>query len=169
MKNTGRKAVYGTLLMRLTIAMLLFSLSAGISAADKHLELPEEEIDILILHSYYSTYEWSELVTQGILNTLSGSEYSDANMYYEYMDAKRHPEDDYLENLNDIYNLKYKGNNDFDLIICSDNYAIDLVCSEEGVEIFGSETPVVFVGPNSYDPAWKDQRPELTGVIETLD
>ncbi len=124
---------------------------------------------ILVLHSYYSTYEWSNDITKGVMYVLDNSEYRDADIYFEYMDAKRHPEPEYIVSLSEVYSHKYDDPEQFDLIIVSDNHAIDFLTSEAGLEIFPLDIPVVFCGANDFDPAWLEKRPNMTGVIESIE
>lgn len=125
--------------------------------------------NVLIFHSYYPTYEWSSDISAGVLDSFSNSEYHDSEIYFEYMDAKRHSSPEYFASLAEVYKYKYKDAEKFDIIICSDNYAIDFLCSEAGLAIFPSEIPVVFCGANDYDPAWLEGRPNMTGIIEHIE
>ncbi|WP_340819162.1 ABC transporter substrate binding protein [Methanolobus sp. WCC4] len=124
---------------------------------------------ILIFHSYYPTYEWSNMISKGIADAFKDTEYSDAEFYFEYMDAKRHPEQEYIDSLADAYRHKYKGHENFDLIICADNYAIDFITSDAGMDIFPPDIPVVFCGANDYDPEWRESRPLVTGIVEYIE
>jgi len=84
------------------------------------------------------------------------------------MDAKRHPEKEYIDSLAEVYRHRYTDPDEFDLIICTDNHAIDFICSDDGIEIFPG-VPIVFCGANSYDSKWKENRPLLTGIVETIE
>lgn len=123
---------------------------------------------ILVLHSYYPTFEWSNMITKSIRDTFAGSNYSEAEIYLEYMDAKRHPEKEYIDSLAEVYRHRYTDPDEFDLIICTDNHAIDFICSDDDIEIFPG-VPIVFCGANSYDSKWKKNRPLLTGIVETIE
>ncbi|WP_319508548.1 ABC transporter substrate binding protein [uncultured Methanolobus sp.] len=109
------------------------------------------------------------MINQGILDVLGSSSYSNAEIYFEYMDAKRHPDKEYIDSLADVYRQKYKNYDEFDLIICADNYAIDFLTSEAGLEIFSPDVPVVFCGANDYDLMWRANRPLMTGIIEHIE
>lgn len=140
--------------------------AVSISAASE--QSTDEELSILVLHSYYPTYEWSNEISTGITDILKDSDYSDAEVYLEFMDAKRHFSPEYMTSLGEVYRLRYDDFNDFDLIIVSDNHAIDFLTSEIGLEIFPADIPVVFCGANDYDPAWLENRPKMTGVVESI-
>ncbi|WMW22124.1 ABC transporter substrate binding protein [Methanolobus mangrovi] len=109
------------------------------------------------------------MITQGILDVFKDSEYSNAEIYFEYMDAKRHPDKEYIDSLADVYRQKYKNHDEFGLIICADNYAIDFLTSEAGLEIFSPDIPVVFCGANDYDPMWRENRSLMTGIVEHIE
>jgi signal transduction histidine kinase len=148
----------------------IISASAQIpSVSDGLNNVNSEPMKILIFHSYYSTYEWSSDVTTGIMSSLDNSSYGNSDIYFEYMDAKRHSSPEYIASLVEVYKYKYKDSENFDLIICSDNYAIDFLTSEEGLAIFPPEIPVVFCGANNYDSGWLDKRPKMTGVVEYIE
>lgn len=161
-------------MLLLFVYSLLFGNIAFVSAHETYtLETSydpnHEAATILVLHSYYSTYEWSNDITDGIMEALKNSEYQDADIYFEYMDAKRHPEPEYIDSLTEVYRHKYRDPEQFDLIIVSDNHAIDFLCSEVGLEIFPPDIPVVFCGANDYDPAWLESRSNMTGVVESIE
>ncbi len=128
-----------------------------------------DEPAVLVLHSYYPTYEWSNRMSEGIIDEFGSSEYSNTDIYFEYMDAKRHSDQEYLDHLANLYRYRYTDNDEFDLIICADNHAIEFICSDAGKEIFSPEIPVVFCGANSFDPEWIRNRPLMTGVVESIE
>jgi signal transduction histidine kinase len=156
------------------VLILLFPGVLCVSAQNSSVQIQAhttnlEPVNVLIIHSYYPTYEWSRAITAGILDSLSNSVYHDSEVYFEYMDAKRHFSPEYFASLAEVYKYKYKDAEKFDLIICSDNYAIDFLCSDAGLAIFPADIPVVFCGANAYDPTWLERRPEMTGVIEHIE
>ena len=143
------------------LALILITLSGGVGLAlahdssgimDVH-STTDDPLNILVFHSYYPTYEWSQEISAGITDVLKNSDYHHAEVYFEFMDAKRHFSPEYVASLAEVYKYKYRGHQQFDLIICSDNHAIDFLTSEAGLEIFPQDIPVVFCGANDYDPA----------------
>lgn len=129
----------------------------------------EKDPQILVIHSYYPTYGWSDDITKGIVEAFEQSEYADADLFFEYMDTKRHSEQVYLDSMTKYFRQKYYGTDEFDLIIVADDYAIEFLCSDQGKEIFGTDIPVIFVGATNFDEQWMVSRPFMTGVIETND
>jgi len=123
---------------------------------------------ILVLHSYYSEFTWTRDITAGIRDRfLASRRFPDTELFIEHMDAKRHPEADYLRHLTHVYQLKYPTPDAFDLIICSDDQALNFLL-EDGSDLFPG-TPVVFCGVNGYRPEMRERGRPLTGVIETID
>ncbi|WP_406659876.1 ABC transporter substrate binding protein [Methanolobus sp. ZRKC3] len=155
--------------MSLLFGGVILVSAQGVYGQEQPYDPNHEPATILILHSYYPTYEWSNDITAGILDVLKSSPYRDSEVYFEYMDAKRHSSPEYIASLAEVYRQKYKDPDQFDLIICSDNHAIDFLSSETGLEIFPSDIPVVFCGANDYDPTWLENRPDMTGVIESTE
>jgi len=155
-----------TLFLCLICSLLLTFQATSISATSE--QSTDEEISILVLHSYYPTYEWSNEISAGIADVLKDSDYSDAEVYFEFMDAKRHFSPEYMASLGEVYRLRYNDPYEFDLIVVSDNHAIDFLASETGLEIFPADMPVVFCGANDYDPTWLENRPNMTGVVESI-
>jgi PAS domain S-box-containing protein len=123
---------------------------------------------VLVLHSYYSEFTWTRDITAGIRERFQESRrFPDTELFIEHMDAKRHPEEDYLRQLVEIYRLKYPAPDAFDLIICSDDQALNFLL-DEGKDLFPG-VPVVFCGVNGYQPEMRERGRRLTGVIETID
>jgi PAS domain S-box-containing protein len=122
---------------------------------------------VLILHSYYPTFTWTDHITQGIRNAFLESEYSNAALYFEHMDAKRHPDPAYLDQYARLLSAKFPDPDDVDLILCSDDQALDFLL-KRAYTLFPN-TPVVFCGVNGYRPEMRRQRHRLTGVIEAID
>ena len=124
---------------------------------------------ILLFHSYEPTYEWTNGITAGVIESLTNSAFHNSQISFEYMDSKAHSSPEYIASLAQVYRYKYPDIRRFDLIICSDNNAIDFLCSEDGLEIFPTDIPVVFCGANDYDPTWFERRSNMTGVVEYIE
>lgn len=103
-----------------------------------------EQKEILVLNSYHNGLSWTDSIVNSIKEELTKElSYS---IYIEYMDSKRHFNQEYLENLSQFYRQKYK-NKQFDLIITTDNNAFNFLQVYK-TEIFGPQVPVLFCGLN---------------------
>jgi hypothetical protein len=80
--------------------------------------------NILILHSYDSTYKWTSDIQKGISEEFLSL--NNAHIYIEYMDTKRFYSKTYLNNLKKFYINKYK-QIPINLIIASDDNAFNFV------------------------------------------
>lgn len=118
---------------------------------------------ILVLHSYHIT-EWTEGVQAGLKDGLK--QFSEAEMYIEYMDTKKVQTDEYLDILKLLYKVKYPLKT-FDVVISVDNPALNFVIKNR-IELFG-KTPVVFCGINNYDSLLLSGQSNITGVVEHAD
>ena len=108
--------------------------------------LPAEASDktkhVLLLNSYHKGYPWTDEITRGVEETLTGR---NIDLHVEYMDTKRQFGREYLLSLADLLRMKYF-NRHYDVVISSDNNAFDFL-REHGEQILGN-TPVVFCGVN---------------------
>ena len=120
----------------------------------------------LVLHSYHQGFTWTENISAG-LESVFTAEAPEVELLYEFMDVKRISSEEYFDELKRLYELKYAGQ-DLDLIICSDDHALDFILGR-GRSLFPG-VPAVFCAVNGYDPRKHtgDGRP-LTGVVESID
>lgn len=159
-------------LYRLLIAVfLLFAvLAAGgqdqiDGDGDRPGEAPEINLygqKILLLHSYHTGFKWTDDITRGVKDVLG----KNVTLYVEYMDTKRQYDEEYTGILLETLRYKFERHN-FQLIICSDNNAFDLIVNR-GREIFG-RIPVVFCGLNYPEEMLKEAGRQVTGVIEKVE
>lgn len=120
---------------------------------------------VLVLHSYYQGYKWTDDEHAGIeavLKPVVGRN----NLHIEYMDTKKIFGDIYSQRLFEVYKLKYK-NYRFDLIITTDNNAFEFMLKYRD-ELFPG-TPVVFCGVNYFDEETIKKHKGFTGVNEESD
>lgn len=124
-----------------------------------------ESKNILILNSYHSGFQWTDDQTKGVLASMSDLE-SNINISIEYMDWKRYPTED---NLNNIYqSLKDKyALQTTDVIVCTDDAAYFFALKYRS-EIF-SNAPIVFCGINSTGMELAKNEINYTGVLEEID
>ncbi|MFC0537504.1 sensor histidine kinase [Pelagicoccus mobilis] len=100
------------------------------------------ERNVLYLNSYNLGYKWTDEVTEGVFERFSAEK--DIGVYSEFLDAKRFPAIGVGEDALGLLRSKYEGKV-FDVILCSDNAAVDFVLKYRDEEIF-KEVPVVFCG-----------------------
>lgn len=145
------------------IFLMLFLL--GVSIIPKFGYASQEPVHILILNSYHQGLEWTHDQTDGILQKLQS--HGEQQIYVEYLDWKRYPTLDNLNNQFDYLQAKYTGQQ-LDLIITTDDMALKFALAHRG-EIFAN-APIVFSGilENSAQELLQGQE-RVTGVYEILD
>lgn len=144
-------------LLALQLAIYPCFVSATLTGAEKKRR-------VLILHSYHIGYPWSDSVTEGIKSVL-GKE-KRVEIFFEYMDTKRHIDKPYLEKLLQLYKDKY-GDLSLDVIICSDDNALNFLLRNRG-ELFPG-VPIVFCGINNFTDSRIAGHTNITGVVENPD
>ncbi|MCG8511788.1 MAG: PAS domain-containing protein, partial [Rhodospirillales bacterium] len=120
---------------------------------------------ILILNSYHKGYSWSDAIVLGIEQTLR-SVRPDIEIWTEYMDTKRYPDESHRSSLGALYRQKFS-NKRFDAVITSDNNALTFTLPRRE-ELFG-KTPIVFCGINRFVPGMIADHEAITGVTEEAD
>lgn len=120
---------------------------------------------VLILHSYYQGYKWTDDEHAGIVSVLQPV-IGRNNLHVEYMDTKKIFGDLYSQRLYEVYKLKYN-NYTFDLIITTDNNAFEFMLKYRD-ELF-PHTPVVFCGVNYFRTEQIKGYKQFTGVNEEND
>ncbi len=120
---------------------------------------------VLILHSYYQGYKWTDDEHAGVESVLKPV-IGRNNIHIEYMDTKKVFGDLYSQRLYEVYKLKYN-NYKFDLIITTDNNAFEFMLKYRD-ELF-PHTPVVFCGVNYFRKNQVKGHERFTGVNEEND
>jgi PAS domain S-box-containing protein len=129
-----------------------------LSLADK------EKKTVLYLNSYHDGYYWSDELHEGIRTVLNQSRYK-VDLQVEYMDAKKYNYEIISDNLYSLYKEKFK-NESFDIIILSDNDALNFV-NKHRHDLF-KNIPVVFCGVNDLKHS-EYAAGNITGIVETYD
>lgn len=152
--------------MRKKIAVLFIlslffitSLSLLVKAQDK------ESKKVLIINSYNPGFEWTDEETSGIISSLSS--HDEYIISTEYLDWKRYPTE---ENLNNAYStIKFKySQQKIDVIICTDDSAFSFSLKNRS-ELF-PDVPIVFCGVNSKGLSEiSEDQINFTGVLEQID
>ena len=100
-------------ILKFFIFFLLFNISAFGN---------NQKYDVLFINSYHQGLKWTDSIVSGVNSVLLDQ--PDLNLSYEYLDAKRIYDDEYLEAVKNTLKIKAKKTK-IDLIIVSDNVALD--------------------------------------------
>lgn len=117
--------------------------------------------NILVVNSYHKGLTWTDDITVAVESTLKGH-----NIYVEYLDAKHHSDQEYLDLLLTLLKKKYR-DLQIDVIISSDDYALSFLLSHRD-ELF-SGVPIVFCGVNDFSAKMLSGEKQITGVVEAFD
>lgn len=121
--------------------------------------------EILILNSYHAGYSWTDQQTAGIRDTLRSGGYQ-AEPMVEYMDWKRFPFPENLDELRRLYRFKY-AKRKLDIVFVTDNAALEFALLHRE-EIFHN-AKIVFCGINGYTGLMLAGKKDVTGVVEDVD
>ena len=120
---------------------------------------------VLVLHSYYKGYRWTDDEGRGLDSVLL-PELGATNIYIEYMDTKRFFGRDSQGQFPDLYARKFAGHH-FDAIVATDNNAFDFL--REYRDSLFPNIPVVFCGVNYFKSEDLAGHRGFTGVSEEAD
>ena len=123
--------------------------------------------DVLLLHSYHKGYTWTDDISSQIEKNFKDNK--NVELTTVYMDSKRIDTSSYLNNLANLYKEQFQ-NRKFDLIIVSDNTALDFMIKYH--DFLFKDTPVLFCGINDFDSSILDLnniRNFMSGVAEEVD
>lgn len=143
--------------------ILLILIINSIPAFADPISIPK---NILILQSYNKGHNWTDGQNAGIINALKKSKL-ETSIYVEYMDWKRFPNKENLQQLYETYKVKYRDKK-IDLIITTDDAALKFALANRK-ELFSSAS-IVFSGvlKSSADILLKNEK-AVTGVYEAMD
>lgn len=144
--------------------IIIFLFLLIINIFPKKIYAKDKEFNILILNSYSYDFKWTYDINSGIQDSLKSQD-NHYNIYTEFMDSKKHKGISYFESLYQLYKIKYSNIN-FDLILCSDNDALNFL-NEYKNSLFKG-TPVVFSGINSSDFTLLNSKKDYAGVYENI-
>lgn len=99
---------------------------------------------VLVLHSYEASYQWTHELQKVIDNTIAGSD-TPIKLSIEYLDTKRVYGQEYLAQVKNYFDVKYR-DYPFDAVIVTDDNA--LVIAKYLTNIIRPDTPVIAVGIN---------------------
>ncbi len=121
---------------------------------------------LLYLNSYHYGYEWSDSVSIGAMQVFRQSA-PEARVYIEYLDSKHFELTDDRRQAEADRLLKKYGADFFDVVIVSDDPALDFIREYRDVLVPGK--PVVFCGINVASPDGITVPEGFTGIIEPFD
>lgn len=145
---------------RIIFHLLIFVLLISVNSTEA-----KEKKNVLHINSYHHGYEWSDEIFHGIRSGLAGSEKYKVDLQVEYMDTKKYLYDPVNISLFKLYQEKFK-NEEFDVIIVSDNHAYNFVIEHR--EALFKDIPLVFCGMNNYEQTDVSSG-NLTGIVENFD
>jgi PAS domain S-box-containing protein len=119
---------------------------------------------ILVLHSYHYGFTWSDKISRGIQSVFA-EDSGKVELLFEFMDTRRIYDENYFKQLKEFYRVKY-ANRPIDVIICSDDHALNFVLGL-GHDLFAG-VPIVFCSVSGYKPSMREGR-SLTGLLESVD
>ncbi len=139
-------------IIQLIICFLILSISSSALGKPR----------VLVLHSYHMT-DWTNQEQLGIESGLK--EFPSIELFVEYMDSKKNTSKQYLDLIEKVFAIKYNSVS-FDLIITTDNNALDFILSHRN-NLFNS-CPIVFCGVNEFFPSMLLRYKNITGVVENV-
>lgn len=117
------------------------------------------------MHSYHKGLTWTDSITKGIETKFANSNLN-IEIEYAYMDTKRMFKPTYIEQLVELYQVKYQERS-FDVVISSDDHAFKFLLQHHTM-LFG-DTPIVFCGVNYFQDEMIRDKTNFTGVLESFD
>ena len=124
----------------------------------------KQKKNVLYINSYHHGYQWSDEILVGLRDVLQTSKYK-IDLQIEYMDTKKYLYEPVNASLFRLYQEKF-GNEDFDVIIVSDNHALNFVIEHREALFVG--VPLVFCGINNYESVDLSTG-NVTGIVENFD
>ncbi|MBI9070710.1 MAG: hypothetical protein JEY94_03890 [Melioribacteraceae bacterium] len=123
-----------------------------------------QEFKILIINSYHQNSPWTSEILNGLMENLE-PEFPGSEIYIENLDTKRFFSEEYINNYDQLLTQKYKSV-DLDIIIISDNNALDYLLKKSSFDI--ENIPKVFCGINHFDDKILAEYKLIYGVPEKL-
>jgi PAS domain S-box-containing protein len=163
--NVGRRAIAAHVAWAMLVLVLVNTPIPGSAAADSdspHAQPPNPRV--LALHSYHHGFTWTDNISRGIQQAFV--EHRDRiELCDEFLDTRRIATDEYFEELEQVFRLKY-AERAVDVIICTDDHALNFMLGP-GQGVFPG-VPLVFCSVSGYEAGMREGR-ELTGLLESID
>jgi len=141
------------------VAILLATTGVASSAA------ATPSTGVLILNSYHQGYSWTDGEVAGISRTI-GSAQASTRLSVEYLDSRRFPTQQNLDQVEELLTLRY-GAEKPGILIVTDNPALEFALDHRSTLFAG--VPIVFCGVNDYQPNILRGMKNITGVAEEID
>ena len=136
------KAVLIRLIKVFTVVTLGLSIFMVTGLKAEEVGSSGESKKIIIINAYHYTYQWTQNLNIGMVETLLEA-YPEAVIYHEFLDWKRFPNDNLMDQIADTLNTKYEGI-DFDLVLTTDDMGLTFAL-EHRVGLL-NDAPIVFSG-----------------------
>ncbi len=136
--------------------------SSLVVAAPPNKQFPRQ---VLIVHSAYEGYPWTDSLNRGIHQVFDSVPES-IEFLIEYIDTKRNHGKFYFEELQKLWQIKYR-NRKIDLILVCDNEAYDFIVKDR--DTLFQNIPVVFVAFIGFNPSMLMGKKQITGVVQETD
>ncbi len=159
-KTPKNEYKFAFIVLLLSLLLSLFS-SAGVTT---FAQAQSEHKQVLYINSYHPGYKFSDDIQKGI--TRAFQEQGNVTLRVEFLDTKRFNSPEYLEEISQLFKLKYK-DADLDLVISSDDAALNFLF--QNADALFPNVPVVFVGANYFDETRLKGYERFTGISEEAD
>jgi two-component system, sensor histidine kinase len=152
---------FARLILTFTTPFALFNTAL---AAPPSSYKPVDNVRILIINSYHSEFEWTRSQVEGFVKEIY-KRYPDAQLFTEFLDAKRVERTAYLKSYANFLEEKYKGTI-FSLVYTTDDIALEFTQSFSE-KIWDKNTPIIASGINHIQSFDLEFHPLTRGVLET--
>ena len=125
---------------------------------------PGARKQVLLINSYHPGYKFSDDITSAIDEAFAKQ--GNIDLRIEYLDTKRINSPEYLDQVQKLYQTKYKDTH-LDLVMSSDDAALNFLFTY--ADTLFPNTPVVFVGANFFDVSRLAGHERFTGISEEAD
>lgn len=120
---------------------------------------------IIVIHAYHLGFNWTYNNNEGLREIIL-EQYPNANIYTEFLDWKRFPDNDVLLSKADEYKIKYKNLN-IDLLLTTDDIGLQFAITHRE-ELFDN-APIAFSGIIPHSSAELiGEHQNITGVYENI-
>jgi len=147
--------------LKLFFLLFLLYFLGGTAALINASQEKQENKRVLVVNSYHPGYTWSDDIMLGIQDVFGTQ--GNIKLIIEYLDTKRHFEKSYYREIKELFRYKYR-TTDIDLIITSDDNALDFVLSIRK-ELF-PDIPLVFCGIDYIKPERIANQEPVYGIEE---
>lgn len=153
-----RKWLFALLLWTLLLTLLIATVNPSFVQAQ------QERKQVLYINSYHPGYKFSDDITRAIVSTFE--QQGNIDLRIEYLDTKRLDSQEYLQEVHNLFKIKYKDVR-LDLIMSSDDAALNFLFKYAD-DLFPN-IPVVFTGANFFDETRLQGHERFAGISEEID